>query len=81
MQVNSKLLFRAAIIMLGVVLMLGLYLSMSSINKANALTGSDWTKVKGYLNSYITGQYLAADEGEAGFYVNQAALKAKLDSN
>ncbi len=46
---------------------------------ANALDSTEWTRVRGYINSYITDQYGAGDaEGEAGFLVDQAALKTRL---
>ena len=89
MQVSSKLLFRTAIVVLGIILLLGLYLSLTTTNKAQGITLSDWAKLQGYVDSYIQRQYSASGEGEGsvapaakgGFYINQAALKSELDSN
>ena len=81
MQVRSKLLFKTAIIMLGVVLMLGVYLSMSSINKAKGMSATQWETVRTYINKYITDQYLAADEGEAGYLAGKVTMQTQLDSN
>ena len=89
MQVSSKLLFRTAIVVLGIILLLGLYLSLTMTNKAQGITLSDWAKLQGYVDSYIQRQYSASGEGEGsvapaakgGFYINQAALKSELDSN
>ena len=79
---NSKLLFRTAIVMLGMVLMLGLYLSMSSVKKANAMNSTQWDTVRGYIAEYFGGpQYNAGLNGEAGFRINKTDLRSRLDSS
>ena len=94
MQISSKLLLRAAIILLGLMLVLGLYLGLS-LTRATAAgatcSGTDWQKVQCYANSYIQRQVSANGEGEGsvalsttspdGFYVNQPTLKSMVDSN
>ena len=91
MQISSKLLFRAAIILLGLMLVLGVYLSLS-LTKATGTTASDWATVQQYVNAYITNQFpgTAVGEGEgsvaaaqstpSGFYVNHATPHGMLEN-
>jgi hypothetical protein len=44
-------------------------------------TNGQQATIQQYINSYINKQFSSTDEGEAGFYVDQAALKTRLDSN
>ncbi len=81
MQISSRMLIRTAIVILGVMLALGLYLSVSATDEASALNTSEWQKVAGYIDSYISGQYNPANDGEAGFTIDAATLKSRLDSN
>ena len=81
MQIRNKMLTRTAIVMLAMMLLIGLYLSMgSAINKAGATSAGDWTKVKGYVAAYISNQYIAGDEGEAGFVASAASLNGRINS-
>ncbi len=70
MQLSSKLLIRSAIVMLGLLLVLGLYVSLSFVttSKANGIvpgcSGTDWQKVQCYANKYIQAQYPGAGVGE-----------------
>ncbi len=89
MQVSSKLLLRATIILLGLMLVLGLYLGLS-LTKATGTTGGDWATVKQYVDAYIQNQYPGSTVGEgegsvnggkSGFYINQTALHSALNSS
>ncbi|MCL4310187.1 MAG: hypothetical protein M0Z32_05445 [Actinomycetota bacterium] len=88
MQTRSKFLLRSTVIVLGLMLALGLYLSLSYSSRANGIGVSDWTKLQQYVDAYIQRQYTPNGEGEGsvtqnkeGFYVNQAGLHGMLDSN
>ncbi|MFA5801133.1 MAG: hypothetical protein WC911_01515 [Thermoleophilia bacterium] len=81
MQVSSKLLFRTAIIMLGMLLMLGLYMSMSSsVKTAKGMDSTQWEKVRGYVDKYLNDQYNAADDGEAGYLEGKITIQDRLDN-
>ncbi|MEK6537418.1 MAG: hypothetical protein AABZ63_08025, partial [Actinomycetota bacterium] len=41
---------------------------------------SDWNKVKGFIAAYISSQYIAGDEGEAGFVASAASLNYRINS-
>ena len=77
-RLRKALLFGLAPLVIIAVIVPAIALAHSSSAPA---AGTDWDKVQTYINNYITKQYNAADEGEAGFYVDQAALKTSLDSN
>ncbi|MHB9111699.1 MAG: fibronectin type III domain-containing protein [Thermoleophilia bacterium] len=82
MQASSKLLFRTAIVLLGVMLAMVVFVAVSSNQQAQALSGSQWNTVRGYINSYFGGsQYNAATDGEAGFRMGKVELWNRLDSN
>ncbi|MEK6537195.1 MAG: fibronectin type III domain-containing protein, partial [Actinomycetota bacterium] len=81
MQVSSKLLSRTAIVLLGVLLAMVVFVAVSNNQQAGAVTATEQTKILGYVNSYITGQYVAAGQGEAGFVMDAAAVKLRIDSN
>ncbi len=49
---------------------------------ADALTTSEWTKVRTALDNYITSQYVPDSVGgESGFVIDAATLKGRMDSN
>ncbi|MBI5869897.1 MAG: fibronectin type III domain-containing protein [Actinobacteria bacterium] len=81
MQVSSKLLVRTAIVLLGVMLAMVVLVAVNS-QQANALSTSQWEKVRGYVNEYFGGpQYNAGEAGELGFRITKVDLAARLDSN
>jgi len=81
MQVSSKLLVRTAIVLLGVMLAMVVFVAVST-QQASALNPTQWETVRGYVAEYFGGpQYNAGLEGEAGFRINKTALWNRLDSN
>lgn len=83
MQMSSRTYFKVAVVFLGLLLSLGLFLAMSgATEKASALDASEWAKVRGYLDSFITSQYTPdAVDGESGFLIDSPTLKGLIDSN
>ncbi len=83
MQISSRTYFKVAVVFLGLLLSLGVYMAMSSATEeANALSASEWTRVRGYLDSFITSQYTADTvDGESGFTIDAATLRSRTDSN
>lgn len=82
MQVSSKLLKKTAILLMGVLLATMLIVTVVNSQQAGATSASDWTKVKGYVASYIAYQYDAGagEEGEGGFLISAAALNTRINS-
>jgi hypothetical protein len=82
MQMSSRLLFRTAIILLGVILCLGLLLSYGlNDREAKALSAGEWQTVAQALDDFVDSQYVATDDGEAGFLRPATTLKTQTDSN
>ncbi len=89
MSLSSKLTLRAAIIALGVLLLAGLLLTATSATqKANAMDATEWATVANAIDTYIGNQYVATDDGEAGFLMDGGpwtgagtTLKDRIDSN
>ena len=89
MSLSSKLTLRVAIIALGVLLLAGLLLTATSATqKANAMDPTEWATVAGAIDTYINNQYVATDDGEAGFVLQGGpytgtgtTLKDRIDSN
>ncbi|MBE0428656.1 MAG: hypothetical protein IBX61_02140, partial [Thermoleophilia bacterium] len=50
MQVSSKLLFKTAILLLGLLLAVSVFVGISA-QKASALNASQWETVRGYVDS------------------------------
>jgi hypothetical protein len=78
MHFSSRLLYRTAIVFLGLMLVLGVFIAINgaTAQKASALDATEWAKVKGYLDSFITSQYQAdAIDGESGFVIDSPTLK------
>lgn len=48
---------------------------------AGAINASDWSKVRTYIDSYISSQFQPEDDGEAGFVLDAAAVHQRIDSN
>jgi len=63
-----------------IVLVVMALLAGISANNADATSPTDWTKVKGYINAYISNQYTAGDEGETGFVASAASLNYRINS-
>ena len=42
---------------------------------------AEWEAIAGYLNSYIQSQYVATDDGEAGFLYTPLLYKSRVDTN
>jgi hypothetical protein len=81
MQISSRSLFRTAIIFLGVMLALGLFVGLNHNKQASALSPSQWETVRSYIDSYFSGQYNAGLDGEAGIRMGKVDLWNRLDSN
>lgn len=81
MQISSRLLYKTAIIMLGLMLIAGLVVLSSYTKEANALSSGEWESVRGYIASFYANQYTAGSDGEAGFTINRTTLKSRIDSN
>ncbi|HDZ60048.1 MAG TPA: hypothetical protein ENH44_04590, partial [Actinobacteria bacterium] len=89
MSLSSKLTLRVAIIALGVLLLAGLLLTATSATqKANAMNSTEWATVANAIDTYINNQYVATDDGEAGFVLQggpytgtSTTLKDRIDSN
>ncbi|MHB9089751.1 MAG: hypothetical protein ACYC5A_11150, partial [Thermoleophilia bacterium] len=82
MQIRSRLLFRTAIVILGVVLCLGLLLSYGLAEReAKAISATEWDTVRIALNNYVTNQYESSAATEYGFVIDSGALKSRIDSN
>ena len=84
MQARPRLLFKTAIMLLGLLLAVGLFVAFSNVRQAGALSGppgGDWETVRSTIDSYVQSQYVATDDGEAGYVTTADALKLKIDSN
>lgn len=83
MQISSKFLFRTAIVLLGVMMAITVFVGINSSQRADALSGppGEWDTVKGAIYSYLTGQFQPGNQGEAGYVMTPADLKSRLDSN
>ncbi len=89
MQIRSKMLFKTAVVLLGVLMALGVFLAINSTTKqANAMDSTEWATVANAIDTYITTQYVATDDGEAGFLMEGGpwtgggtTLKDRIDSN
>lgn len=83
MQISSKMLYRTAVVFLGVLLALGVFMAMNGASeKANAMNVSEWTQVRTNLDNFITSQYVADTvDGESGFRIDATTLKGRTDSN
>jgi len=81
MQLSSKLLFRTAIVLVGVMLAMVVFVAINS-QQAKAIDSTDWEIVRGYINSYYSGsQSGGGPNGEAGFRMGKLDLWNRLDSN
>ncbi|MFA6000956.1 MAG: hypothetical protein WC828_02460 [Thermoleophilia bacterium] len=83
MQISSKLLYKTAILLLALLMVTMVLVVISQANAASSLpSDTNWNTVKTAINSYITGQFGAGGaEGEAGFTIDNAGLKPRIDSN
>jgi len=81
MQVSSKLLVRTAIVLLSLLMTMVFFMAINSSQEASALTSDQWTVVRNAVKGYIASQAQYADDGEAGFTINRATLKGRIDSN
>ncbi|MHB1003592.1 MAG: hypothetical protein ACYC1B_07185, partial [Thermoleophilia bacterium] len=83
MQIRSRSLLRVAVVFLGVMLCIGLFMSYGLNDRdARALNASEWDTVRAALDSFITTQYTAdAVDGESGFTTDAATLKGQIDSD
>ena len=77
MQTNRTLIFSLLFVLLGLSLMLS---SPREVN-AGTLTTAEWEAVAGKIDAYIQSQYVATDDGEAGFLQTAAQYKALVDNN
>jgi hypothetical protein len=50
-------------------------------SQASALSSGEWETVRSSIDSYVTSQYVATDDGEAGFVMTADTLKPLIDSN
>ena len=89
MQISSKMLYKTAIMLLSVLMVLGVFLAIDgATQRANAMDSTEWATVANAINDYVTTQYVAADDGEAGFLLQGGpytgtgtTLKDRIDSN
>ena len=77
MQTRRTLIFSLLFVLLGLSLMLG---SPREVT-AGSLTQAEWEAVAGYIDGYIQSQYVATDDGEAGFLQTPALYKSRVDTN
>ncbi|MDO8735964.1 MAG: HYR domain-containing protein, partial [Thermoleophilia bacterium] len=81
MQVSSKLLSRTAIVLLGVLIAMVVFVAINNAQQAGATNTSDLAKVKTYVASYITNQFGAGgNEGEDGFIMTAAQLNSRMNT-
>ncbi len=89
MQISSKMLYTTAIMLLSVLMVLGVFLAIDgATGKANAMNSTEWATVANAIDTYIGNQYVATDDGEAGFLMDGGpwtgagtTLKDRIDSN
>lgn len=73
---------RRTLIFSMLIFVLGLSLMLGSPRQANALTQAEWETVADYLHAYVSGsQYVATDDGEAGFINTPNDYHSKVDTN
>lgn len=84
MQISSRLLLRAAIVITAALLLFGVLLSLSFTQQQASAIDSEWTAMHGYIQEYFDDQFVddtgSGGIGESGFRESQASLKARLDN-
>lgn len=85
MKISSRMMYRTAVVLLGLMLALGLLVAVNgaTTQKASAvMTPAQWENVRSFIDAYYGGsQYNAGLDGEAGFRMGKIDLWNRLDSN
>lgn len=82
MQLSSRMLFKTAIVLLGLMLALGLFVAFSNTKQASAIDATERASIQSAIDSYIDSQYGAGgDDGEAGFLITADAVAPRLNND
>ncbi len=81
MQISSRMLFKTAIVLLGLLLAaMVIVVAINANNQASAVSQTDWQTIAGHLDSAVSSQYTAGGDGESGFLITAQQLKPRIDS-
>ncbi|MBE0429241.1 MAG: fibronectin type III domain-containing protein [Thermoleophilia bacterium] len=80
MQASSNVLFKVAIVLLGLLIAVSVFVG-ASVQKAGALDTSQWETVRGYIEAYFSGQWDGDATGTGNLIFPKEDLRNAIDSN